>query len=117
MSLNGLTIGLEETKAVGAAGLEEFSFPVQVRVGETVKLKIGLRSPNVLNTFSPVSALTLNWEKQPGLAPEAMRVTVNFPAGLTADAVNLPTVNSPGQVQYLVQFKQDQSLAVLFKAR
>lgn len=116
ITLNGAVIGLEETRAT-PFGLTEFSFPLQVRVGEAAKLVLKLRSPNILNTQSPTSALTINWEKQSGTGPEPLRVTVKYPQSLASEAVNLPTVNQADSAQFLVQFKNDQPLATLFRRR
>jgi hypothetical protein len=115
ISLNGLPIGMEES-VLAAPGIQEHAFPLLVRVGETVQLKISLRSPNILNIQSKTSALSISWENQPGTGATPFRLTVSFPDALLAEAVNEATANKPGAVQFLTQFDQDQTAAILFKS-
>lgn len=114
LTLSGTVIGLEESKPSGV-GLVEFSFPLLVRAGEASQLRLELKSPNVLNTLSEVSALTINWEKQSGLPPLPFKLTINYPEFLVPEAVNLPTAKTPGQIQFLSQQARDQATAVLFR--
>lgn len=116
ISQDNLPIGLEDTKASSTLGLAEYTFPFTVKSGKNSQLVIYLRSPRILNPQNPQSALSISWEKQPGTSLDPLRLTVSFPDSLKVIEINQKANVSPGRSQFLDQFTQDQTYALLFSA-
>lgn len=95
--------------------LQEFAFYYQVPVNSTRVLTFTFTTPDIINTTSPLTALSLNWEKQPGMSQDNFALKINYPAYLKPEKISLPATSSPQVLDFSNQFTSDTSFAVTFK--
>lgn len=111
----GETLEPKAVAVLSEAGLQEFSFVYEIDPLSEADLELVLKSPQVLSTGSPVSSLSLNWQKQSGTSADNLTVTVDYPAYLTPAQISLPAASNPQQLIFTAPFARDLSFAAKFR--
>ncbi len=117
VNLDQVPVPIEETNVFGKTGLTEFGFYYEIPPGNQKHLSLSLRSPQILSTFSPLSALSVNWQKQPGTTSDPIQVTFIYPAVLKPTQISLPADSQPQRLQFTNQLSSDLVFATEFKQK
>lgn len=112
--LNNQQISPQNTTIDPFLNLKIISFYYTVPAQQTAQLDLTIRSQQILNTFSPTSSLSINWQKQTGTGSLPTSVTINYPAQLSPEKITIPARTEPQSLIFSQPLEADTLYAVQF---
>lgn len=95
-------------------GLKVIAFYYTVPPGQNSLLNLQLQSQQIVNTLSPTSSLSINWQKQSGTGSLPATVTIKHPPQLKAQKITLPAATQPQSLIFNQPINSDTTFAVQF---
>ncbi len=112
--LNNQPIQPQDTTIDPFLNLKIISFYYTIPSQQTGQLDLAIRSQQILNTFSPTSSLSINWQKQSGTGSLPTSVTINYPSQLSPEKITIPARTEPQSLVFSNPLEADTLYAVQF---
>ncbi len=114
VTLDNQPLKFEVLPSTTNPNLIEVGFYYEIPSSNNSILNIKLNSASSLPTFSPLSALTINWERQPGSGITPLRVQIHYPSYLKPSLLSSPAATETDTITFSSAFSNDSLFAVKF---
>ena len=112
--LNNQQIQPQDTTIDPFLNLKVISFYYTIPSQQAGQLDLTIRSQQILNTFSPTSSLSINWQKQTGTGSLPASITINYPSQLLPEKITIPARTETQSLVFTQPLEADTLYAVQF---